>query len=307
MLIGAMLGVGSGVGSGVGGGDGVGVVPGVSTGVGMAEGAGLSAGVSVGVAVALGVPVGPGLGVAAGEVGTEARFCGSDMALTTKSSRLSLVSWPDPPAPPGSRSRLLPAAGAGAGRVSSHALAAVPQPTASIARLAPTARSATLPPAAAKPLAYRASAMAEKMPASLAISKWLRAGMGGVPVGQVALRVIVAPVAVTYTSSSPSTESAPDVGLYSSTNSSDAPVPPVISSLMSRWSTVTAAAERSPVKATGKARAGPMAASTIMPAENAARARRATGETRAIDSTTYLCTGGTQAPPSMAPSCLPRS
>ena len=52
-----------------------------------------------------------------------------------------------------------PAAGAVAALPSIHALAAVPQPTASMAESAPWIRSATLPPVAAIPEAYSASAI----------------------------------------------------------------------------------------------------------------------------------------------------
>jgi hypothetical protein len=89
-----------------------------------------------------------------------------------------------------------PAAGAGAGVPSSQVLVAVPQPTASIPALAPWILSATLPPAAARPLAYATSAIAAKAPASFAISRWVPAGIGGVPALHAAFRVTVAPLAL---------------------------------------------------------------------------------------------------------------
>ena len=55
------------------------------------------------------------------------------------------------------------------------------------------------------------------------------------PTDHAALRVTVAPLALTYTTSSPSSGSDADVGLKSSTNSSDALAAPASSSLMTRW------------------------------------------------------------------------
>ncbi len=52
-----------------------------------------------------------------------------------------------------------PGAGAPAGSPSIHVLAAVPQPAASMAVVAPRMRMATLPPVAAMPDAYVASAI----------------------------------------------------------------------------------------------------------------------------------------------------
>ena len=98
-------------------------------------------------------------------------FCGSGTDRTTKSAALSSVSFVEPAEPPGSRSMLDPDGGADAGWPSSHALAASPQPTASTAVVAPWMRSATLPPVAAIPPAYIASAMAAKAPASFATSR----------------------------------------------------------------------------------------------------------------------------------------
>ena len=122
--------------------------------IGAASGSGVGSGGS-------GVIDGWALGVAAAGsgVGGEPRFCGSGARRSTKSTTLSPVSRPEPRAPPGSRSMLAPAAGATAGVPSIHALAAVPQPTASIAVVAPRMRTATLPPVAAMPDAYVASAI----------------------------------------------------------------------------------------------------------------------------------------------------
>jgi hypothetical protein len=177
---------GSGVDAGVtdGASDGLGVRDGlelgdrvgVATGVGLAEALGISDGLAEGVADGLGESDGAGvrlgegssLGVAEGEgeplgvadiegegeaIGVAAAFCGSGAARVTKSPMLSLVSCPDPAEPPGNRSRLDPAGGAGAGVPSSQVLVAVPHPTASIAVAAPWMRSATLPPLAANPFA----------------------------------------------------------------------------------------------------------------------------------------------------------
>ena len=78
-----------------------------------------------------------------------------------------------------------------------HVDEAVPQPTASMAVVAPRIRSATLPPVAAMPLAYRASAIAANTPASWATSTWPRAGTLGAPRLHAVQRLIVLPVAVT--------------------------------------------------------------------------------------------------------------
>jgi hypothetical protein len=139
-------GVGDGVGTGVGEGVGLGVAEGdgegVSDGVGDdetdADGEGLALTLGIGVTDGDGedvvLAVGEGVG---GTMGGAAAFCGSGSARTTKSTTFEFVSWPDPFAPPGSRSRLELAAGAGAGAPSNQVLAAVPHPTASMAVLAP--------------------------------------------------------------------------------------------------------------------------------------------------------------------------
>src|SRR5574338_300798 len=84
--------------------------------------------------------------------------------------------------------------------------------------------------------------MEAKIPLSLAINRCAWDASAGVPVVHEALRVTVAPLDVTYTSSRPSVASAPSDGLYSSTNSSDALVPPVITPLTRSWDTAPASA-----------------------------------------------------------------
>jgi hypothetical protein len=162
--VGLGVGVGEGVGVGVGIGEGVGL--GLAVGVALAVALGVLLGLAENEALgeadgldetdaladALGEALGLGLSVGAG-TGADAMFCGLGPARVVKSTRFRSVSWPDPALPPGSRSRLLPAGGAGAGGVSSQVLVAVPQPTASTAVAAPCTRSATLPPAAASPFA----------------------------------------------------------------------------------------------------------------------------------------------------------
>jgi hypothetical protein len=69
-----------------------------------------------------------------------------------------------------------------------------------------------LPPDAARPFAYVTSAMPAKTPASLATST-CSPGPISAPVPQSALRVTVAPLAVTYTSSRPSIDSGTAEGL----------------------------------------------------------------------------------------------
>ena len=153
-----------GVGDGLGGSVGPGVAEtlgeGVALGVADGDGDSVMDGETVGDGRALGDADGEAdsLGVAdvdgdGDAIGAAAAFCGSGVARATKSTLLSSVSCPDPAKPPGSRSRLEPAGAAGAGTPSSQVLVAVPQPTASIAVVAPWMRSATLPPVAARPLA----------------------------------------------------------------------------------------------------------------------------------------------------------
>src|SRR5438093_11569417 len=118
------IGVGVGVGAGVDVGVEVGVAVGVPVGLGvaLALGLGVAVGVAVGEAVALGLPLALALGLAVG-TGEDALFCGSGVERIVKSLALASVSWPDPALPPGRRSKLLPAAGAGAAGGSCHVLA----------------------------------------------------------------------------------------------------------------------------------------------------------------------------------------
>jgi hypothetical protein len=158
------LGVGAtGVGVGVGDADGEGDGVAIGDGVGLGVALGVDGCVALAVALAIGVPAGDSdvvaealevgvvLGVGdGGTIGAEAAFWGPGIARSTKSAALSSLSCPEPAAPPGRRSRLEPAAGAEAGCVSSHAVAA-PHPTASMAVDAPWIRSAHAPPVDATP------------------------------------------------------------------------------------------------------------------------------------------------------------
>ena len=125
------------------GGPGVGQTSGVQVGFGDA----LGSGVPLGAAVDVGVEDGDG--VWTGDGGA-ARFCGDGVAWMSRSSVLSFVSVVFPDGPPGRRSRLDPAAGAGAGVPSTNAFVASPQPIASIGE-PPVTRNATAPPVEAKP------------------------------------------------------------------------------------------------------------------------------------------------------------
>ncbi len=181
------MGSGVGVGFGVGVGSAVGVV--VGSGVGDAVGSGVGVGTGVGV----------GSGVAPGTAG-EPVFCGFGVA-TNQSSAFSFVSTPFPPAPPGRRSRLDDAGGAGATVPSTKAFVASPQPTASTTD-PPTTRNAIAPPVAAKPPVYVASPSPTNDPMLFAIRK-RRPGSRTVDDDHVALRVTVDPLDVAYTISSP--------------------------------------------------------------------------------------------------------
>ncbi len=204
------VGVGDGVGVGVGEGDGVGLAVGVGEGVGPGLGVGLGVVLAVGVGVGVGVGGGLAVGVAVGDgagldvglgvglptgIGAAARFCGFGDPWTRKSAALSFESIPLPAAPPGRRSPLEPAAGAGMAVVSTKAFVASPQPTASIGA-PPIGRSTNAPPVAANPPEYVTSAVAAKMPAVLAMRMCWPAPSGWVA-AQVALRVTVEPVDVT--------------------------------------------------------------------------------------------------------------
>ncbi len=139
---------------------------GCRTGVGV--GGGVAVGAAVGVAVGVGVTVGVGVGLAPGAGTSGAPSpCGDGAACTNQSLALSFVSVALPAAPPGSRSRLEPAAGAAAAVPSTNAFVASPQPTASITA-PPTSRSAIAPPVAANPPEYVASAIAAEGPGAVA-------------------------------------------------------------------------------------------------------------------------------------------
>jgi hypothetical protein len=197
------VGVGGGVvGSAVGVRDGDSVAPGVAVGpvesvaagggVGVAEAIWVGSlsveGVEVGAAVGAGVGVGIGAGVEASDWGT-------GLDWTNQSDLLSLVSCVLPADPPGSRSMLDFAGGAGAAEPSTYALAAVPQPT--VSTTVPSARrSATAPPSAASPPEYVASASGAYIPTELATSK-CPPGTTGRGEAKTVLRVIVAPEALT--------------------------------------------------------------------------------------------------------------
>ena len=226
---------GDGVGVVVGPGVGAGVDVGVGDAVGVGVGVGLGDGDSVGIGVRLGVGVATGLADADGDgdgpeggVGAAARFCGVGDIRTAKSSEFSFVSVPFPGVPPGSRSMLDPAAGAGATVPSTNAFVASPQPTASIG-VPPIGRSTIAPPVAANPPLYVASATGAKTPAEFAIST-CRPGSRIVAAVHEAFRVTVLPVDVAYTTSSPVRSTATAPAFEISANSSDADAPPVCTS-----------------------------------------------------------------------------
>jgi hypothetical protein len=184
------VGVGTGVGSGVGVGVGVGVGAGVGAGVGVGVGAGVGAGVGVGVGLGEGEADGAGAGV-----GGAARFCGTGASWTNQSAALSFVSIPFPSLPPGRRSSDPFGGGAAAGDPSTNPFEASPQPTASTGA-PPIGRRTSVPPVAASPPLYVASAMAAKAPTPFATRRcWPGARRSG-PL-QATFRVTVPPVAVT--------------------------------------------------------------------------------------------------------------
>ncbi len=123
---------------------------------------------------------------------------------------------------------LEPAGGAGAGVVSTKAFVAVPQPIASIGG-PPTDRRTKLPPVAAIPAVYVASATVAYVPTALAMSRW-RPGPRSISVVQPTRRVALAPVADAYASSRPSRSIGAAPALVISTYSSEAPAPPVTTS-----------------------------------------------------------------------------
>ncbi len=167
--VGSIVGVGFGVGVAVGIGVGVGVGAVVGSIVGVGVGVGVAVGIGVGVGVAAGVGVGPGVG--SGDV---VRESGMGAPLTAQSDTLLFVSS-ESRLPDSRRSMLLPAGGAGAGLPSTNCPTAVPQPTASIGD-PPIGRITRLPPVAARPSAYVASARAPKAPFALAMSTWRPGG-----------------------------------------------------------------------------------------------------------------------------------
>jgi hypothetical protein len=164
-----------------------------------AEPKGAGEGISVGspaveveVAVEIGVVEG---GLVGAGTGAEASDCGTGFDRTTQSEALLLVSSQLPDVPPGRRSRLDWAGGAGATAPSTNELLAVPQLTASITS-PPTCRSASEPPSLASPPVYVASASGPYTPAELATRR-CAPGASGTGDEKAALRVVVAPDAVT--------------------------------------------------------------------------------------------------------------
>ena len=211
---------------------------------------GSDVGSAVGVAVGSTDAVAVGPGVAPGDgMSGEARFCGPGDALANQSIELSLVSDAFPAFPPGRRSRLDDAGGAGATVPSTKAFVASPHPIASTTA-PPTTRSATAPPVAAKPPVKEASPRPTNEPAPLTTRiRWPDARM--VDTVHVALRVTVEPLDVAYTSSRPIRSVGPAPWFAISTNSSDALDPPVCSSDTTRvdggHGTVAASATVAPV------------------------------------------------------------
>jgi hypothetical protein len=265
------VGVGAGVGVAVGVGSGVAVGSGVGTGLGVGGAVGAELGVGVGLGVGNGVAVGVGTGEPPGSgVGGDARFWGVG-TVTWKSAALSFVSEPLPPNPPGSRSRLDPAAGAGAATPSTNVFDASPHATASIG-LPPTARRTIAPPVAAKPPEYVASAIGAWIPAAFAIRRW-RPGSRTVDDAQVALRVTVEPLDVAYTISSPARSTGPLPAFAISANSSEADAPPV-------WTSETTKVEVG--QATARANVGifGIGADTRGPGRWAAKAKDVASRTR---------------------------
>jgi hypothetical protein len=106
------------------------------------------------VASNVGVGVGVGFGVTDG---ADPNGWGVGLDWTNQSAALSLVSTPLPADPPGRRSMLDFAGGAGAAAPSTNELVAVPQPTASITSPSIRLRT-TVPPSAPRPPEYVASA-----------------------------------------------------------------------------------------------------------------------------------------------------
>jgi hypothetical protein len=141
----------------VGGGETVGAAESVGNGemVGSGEGVAVGSLVQIGVEVEVSVAVGVAVEVGAGELvgagtGVEMSDCGTGFGCTAQSEVLSFESTQLPSMPPGRRSRLDRAGGAGTTEPSTYELVAVPQPTASITVPA-TYRRASDPPSLARP------------------------------------------------------------------------------------------------------------------------------------------------------------
>jgi hypothetical protein len=122
-----------------------------------------------GVGPSVGATEGAGDGPTGG-VGGDERFCGLGTADTAKSAAFTFVSVPLPSGPPGRRSMLDPAPGAGAATPSTNAFVASPHATASIGS-PPIGRSTIAPPVAANPPLYVASAIAAWIPETFATSR----------------------------------------------------------------------------------------------------------------------------------------
>jgi len=198
--VGSGIEIGAGVGPSVDSGEAVAVDSGVPSGAGDEANVGVGCSVPGSVAggladaVAVGTPTGEGEAVGPG-AGEEARDCGTGFGWMNQSERLSFVSRVLPARPPGRRSRLDFAGGAGATAPSTNEFVAVPHPTASIT-VPSRWRKATAPPSAASPPEYVASARGPYMPVALATSRCCP-GASGSGAEKRALRVTVEPDAVT--------------------------------------------------------------------------------------------------------------
>src|SRR2546426_7898212 len=122
------------------------------------------------------------------------------------------------------------------------------------------------------------------MPVEFAIRTW-RPASRIVAVGQVALRVTVPPVEVTYAISSPARSTAADPALVSSANSSDAEAPPVtISDTRSvDVGQATAATSRPAAARPPSSAGGAETVATAMTAISKNRGRVPARRTRSID------------------------
>jgi hypothetical protein len=281
-------GVGVAVGVAVGEGVGVGVAVGVAVGVGVGDGVEVGVGVGDGVEVGEGVGATVGVGVAVGVgdpdevgVGSARRFCGFGVVCIRKSATLLFVSVALPSVPPGRRSMLDPLVGAVAGAPSTKAFVASPHPTASTTS-PPIALSATAPPVAANPPLYVASAIAANEPVLLATSRW-RPGCSIVDTVHDAFRVIVPPVEVTYTSSSPLRSTADGPAFVNSANSSDAETPPVTTSETSRVEVGQPTAAASRASGRGAAARPPALNASAETAMTTSMAAETARRTRSID------------------------